>query len=118
LAAIEGASGAGLCKLKYSVDLKRDRALLGHVLDLAWERRRSEHERTCTFELLVAMKANERLAEVAAEARTQSRWQAIVGWGARNLRARHYGVYKLALERGEVAVRVAAIVAWCCQGVA
>ena len=97
LADLEGARGDALCKLAERIDATRDAALLGPALDQAFALRRDEEARDCTFALLLALKANEKLLGLARKTTDESRWLAIVYQANRNLRARHFEVYALAL---------------------
>ena len=106
---IRKTNGKALCKLAGTADPARDAVILGDVLELAHTRRRSEADRTCYFELLVAMHANEMLPVVAAAATTTPRWLAILAWAGRNLRAKHFDVYLLALRRPEALIRLSAV---------
>jgi hypothetical protein len=81
--------------------MKRDKAILGDVLELAHARRRSEADRDCFFELLGAMQANQHLFSILTPTTTEARWLAVLGWAGRNLRAKHFNVYLVALERDE-----------------
>ncbi|MCO4762327.1 MAG: HEAT repeat domain-containing protein [Myxococcales bacterium] len=109
LARITKAKGRALCKLSRSVVATRDASIMGPVLDLAFQRRRNEQERSCMFELLLAMKANAALLTEAQRARTTERWLAVLAWAGRNLRAKHFGVYALALKQPDPVVRRSAV---------
>ena len=107
--AIRKATGKALCKLADKADPHRDRALIGPVIELAHKRRRHEQDRACFFTLLTEMRANEALLEVAEDAATVTRWLAVLDWAGRNLRAKHFRVYNLALAHPQERVRMSAV---------
>ncbi len=98
IAALETARGAGLCELAAHIEMPRDAGLLGPALDRAFALRRDELDRECSFKLLKSLQANERLHGLAAGTGDRDRWMAIVYHANRNLRARHFDVYDLALK--------------------
>lgn len=55
------------------------------------------------------MQANQHLLSILTPRTTEARWLAVLGWAGRNLRAKHFDVYLLALERDEAAVRLSAV---------
>ena len=111
LAAIKATSGQGWCELSKTADPDRDKAILSATLQLAFEARRSEADRDCSFALLKAMGANEQLLPLAKSTVGVGPWLAILAWATRNLRAKHFAVYELGLEQPELLVRKAAAAA-------
>ncbi len=95
---LKTARGTAICDLAARIKLPRDAALLGPALDLAFEFRRDEQARECTFKLLKGLDANESLPSLAGATTESDRWMAIVYHANRNLRARHFDVYDLALK--------------------
>ena len=108
---IVASRGNATCQLAESAQPLRDGALLGPVLDLYFERRRDGQAKACVGLLLGKMGANEKLQQLAAEAKTADRWLAIVAFAESNANARHYAVLEAALGHDDARVRVAAIAA-------
>ena len=106
---IKTAQGEQLCGLAKSASPDHDRAIIGAVVQLSFERSRSEADRDCFFTLLSAMGTNEALLWVAQRADRADRWLAVLAWAGRNLRARHFAVYRLALQQAVINVRLSAV---------
>ena len=98
VADLKAARRDAICDLAGKVQLPRDAALLAPALDRAFALRREERSRECTFTLLRALQANDKLAALASSTSERERWMAIVFHANRNLRARHFDVYELALK--------------------